>query len=199
MKKWLLIGGLGYLLSQTMTVYLERCERGDGKQCMKAGRAFWEGSKGTKKDPYRALLLFEKGCEAKKPNGLSCSMAGYMHYTGEEGTEANTTRGLYYYDLACIEGREDSCEKIKEHFLKTPAETPEARQEAKKMFTGECLIGNAKSCLLLGNLMMDNRAIRNFGSREDIAVAYTRGCIRRNKESCEKAIKILKEDIGKAK
>jgi len=195
MKKWILIGGVGYLLSQTLSVYIERCENGDGKQCMKAGRVFLEGRKGESKDAEKALLFFEKGCDAKKPNGLSCSMAGYMNYTGEENTDINTSRGIHYYNLACIEGENKSCAKVREYYKRTNINTPADRQTAKDILTTECLSGTGLGCLSLGNFLTKNISTRNFTTREEIAVAYTRGCKRGSKESCEKAIEILGKDL----
>jgi len=151
-----------------LSLYVEKCNKGDGHSCLVAG---WEYTRGTivPVDKKKAVSFFEKG--ANLNDFECCCNLGRIYFDGS-GADRDYDKSRLYYEKACRAGCKCGCEGLKEVLKVSPkfqneiyencdAKTIEfTHQDTKIVFTDR-----------VGSLIYDG-AIRYDDPQFGISIAY---------------------------
>ena len=92
-----------------------------------------------------ALLLYEKGCEAKNKSVESCFRAGKLYRDGEH-VKQDYNKARKFFTKGCNENDSESCLNLADMMEKGQGSSIESKSNAKELYGKLCEQGNLEGC-----------------------------------------------------
>jgi TPR repeat protein len=199
--------------ARSMALFTKACDGGDGRSCLNLGSLFERG-RGVTKDEARAAPFYVKACDAGIMDG--CSFLASLLEEGRGGLAKDEAHAATLYTRACDAGFAPACSWLGVLFEQGRGVSKEEARAA-TLYTracdgsvGQCKatpgrvgrrgdpklcgVGFGPGCRHLGTLFEHGRGVDRDEARA--AAAYDRGCALRDPQSCARAFKGPKVDLG---
>ncbi len=131
--------------------FIENCENGDAISCHNMGLMYAHGD-GVSKDELQALEFYTKACD--KNYYTSCSKAAFI-YEESQAVEQDMKKAFKLYSKACGGGDAFGCHNVAVSYSKQKG----MEQISTGLYDKACEGGYAESCIYLGRLYRDSRAV----------------------------------------
>ncbi len=167
-------------------VYRKACEAGNADGCFKLGAMRDEMGPPTARNPGEVLHYYERACTGGIAEG--CTQLAEL-YRGRGGHSAHPpAEAALLFNAACKRGHSVACLRLAELYQLHEVEAPEGANPgaiidgAIRQLDGQCTVGEAGSCLLLGLLYDQGGPVPRDGARANIY--YGKSCKQGNNAAC---------------